>query len=175
MTEEIYSWQAFNGSSHASGYETVEVVFVTPNQIRYRLSYSDSGEYIVEDEEDEESYGGDEVEGQEEYFSSVSGSRVEIIAGELGYSPDGEVNLARYAAEIICGDGSWLEGGGYDDGSKLGVGYDIQFSVGISEDEEEEFLALLDSDYVDAIRSPGSEPYRRRQKEIARWQAENQE
>ena len=89
-----------------------------------------------------------------------------------------EVDLARYAAEIICGDGSWLCG--YDDGSKLGldgfsVEFSVEFSVGISEDEEEEFLALLDSDYVDAIRSPGSEPYRRRQEEIARWQAENQE
>lgn len=92
----------------------------------------------------------------------------------LVFTSSGEVNLARYAAEIICGDGSWLCGS--DDGSKLGLdGFNVEFSIGISKDEEEEFLALLDSDYVDAIRSPGSEPYRRRQEEIARWQAENQE
>ena len=85
-----------------------------------------------------------------------------------------KVSLARCAAEIICGDGSWLCGS--DDGSKLGLdGFNVEFSIGISKDEEEEFLALLDSDYVDAIRSPGSESYRRRQEEIARWQDASQE
>ena len=153
MTEKIYSWSEINESSHSSGYTTEEVDLVTPTCVRVIFDLDDCG--------------------TEEYFYEVSGSRLEIIAGALGSSHSGEVDLARYAAEIICGDGSWLCGS--DDGSKLGVGYDIQFSVGISEDEEEEFLALLDSDYVDAIRSPGSEPYRRRQEEIARWQAENQE
>ena len=154
MTENIYSWSEINESSHSSGYTTEEVDLVTPTCVRVIFDLDDCG--------------------TEEYFYEVSGSRLEIIAGALGSSHSGEVDLARYAAEIICGDGSWLCGS--DDGSKLGLdGFNVEFSIGISKDEEEEFLALLDSDYVDAIRSPGSEPYRRRQEEIARWQAENQE
>ncbi len=154
MTEKIYSWSEINESSHSSGYTTEKVDLVTPTCVRVIFDLDDCG--------------------TEEYFYEVSGSQLEIIAGALGSSHSGEVDLAAYAAEIICGDGSWLCGS--DDGSKLGLdGFNVEFSVGISEDEEEEFLALLGSGYVDAIRSPGSEPYRRRQEEIARWQAENQE